>query len=664
MPNPSSPSEYHRLLTAWLAVLLLVAALPGVVAARPTQTPAEDDEGVSIHNERLYEKSAKAAQAALAYYGEYDNPEEKLRIYEIGYRLAAEADWHRFPFSFYLVDMPVPNAFALPGGHIFVTKGMLDLGLDDSMLACLLGHEIAHVIFEHGTKMRRRATLLNVLSQAALLGVLIGMDNEPENTRDPYGLERSGSRKGSLVQGTAATGMVFTELLMRKFSRGYEDEADEEGQRIAAGAGFDPDGARALWQLMSERLPAAESYGYWRTHPFSDLRLRAAGVRARDLKIQDPRPTDTYRRQVQESILEYSDGLPERIAEHVPFNVEELPDPTDPRSRRRDEPTVEPLRQEPPDPWEEGLRPFLERTALEAWPVGERAEKIRLAELARLKERELERPELSRDYGRLIRTYRGHLRVIETFTPDSKVLDGMRSEVARLEDEAAKLFPKAVETWQDGVFQTPFLETFLSNYPDAEQVPDVALALGNAYSRSRRQSDAVGQYLKVLKIDAERSATVTADADPADDDPADDDPENKSGDAPTASPAAQKALRGLRSLAPMLDDLVALQKLADESNDDEVRSLSAERLKIVAESFDELKVGGDYLKQFPHAAAAAGVRARLEKLAQNLYGEVVLYQGLGDHVKALERIQKILEHAPLTPAAEALREKAVLDDEE
>ena len=57
----------------------------------------------------------------------------------------------------------------------------------------------------------------------------------------------------------------------------------------------------------------------------------------------------------------------------------------------------------------------------------------------------------------------------------------------------------------------------------------------------------------------------------------------------------------------------------------------------------------------------SAVTGRLEKLAQNLYGEVVLYQNIGDHVKALERIQKILEHAPMTPAAEALREKAVLD---
>ena len=71
------------------------------------------------------------------------------------------------------------------------------------MLASLLGHEIAHVIYEHGQRMQRRATLLNILSQAALLGVMIGVDNEPAaSTSSVYG--RSDNRKGSLVQGAAA----------------------------------------------------------------------------------------------------------------------------------------------------------------------------------------------------------------------------------------------------------------------------------------------------------------------------------------------------------------------------------------------------------------------------------------------------------------------------
>nr|NIR32698.1 hypothetical protein [Gammaproteobacteria bacterium]NIR85886.1 hypothetical protein [Gammaproteobacteria bacterium]NIU07124.1 hypothetical protein [Gammaproteobacteria bacterium]NIV53950.1 hypothetical protein [Gammaproteobacteria bacterium]NIV76419.1 hypothetical protein [Gammaproteobacteria bacterium] len=69
----------------------------------------------------------------------------------------------------------------------------------------------------------------------------------------------------------------------------------------------------------------------------------------------------------------------------------------------------------------------------------------------------------------------------------------------------------------------------------------------------------------------------------------------------------------------------------------------------------------EYLERFPEGEQAGVVRERLESLADNLYGEVVLYQGVGDHVKALERIQLILTHAPLSKAAEQLREQAVFE---
>ena len=195
---------------------------------------------------------------------------------EIGYRVAQESNFRDFPLTFYLVDLPVPNAFALPGGQIFLTKGMLDLRLNDDMLAGLLGHEIGHVVLDHGMRMKRRATLLNVLSQALLAGVVISAsrsDRQPGGIPDPYG---GGSSSGDLVLGTAAAGAVVSELLLRSYSREFEDEADDEGQRLAAGAGFDPDGTRQLMERMRAHMPETREYGYWRTHPFFEERVRAA----------------------------------------------------------------------------------------------------------------------------------------------------------------------------------------------------------------------------------------------------------------------------------------------------------------------------------------------------------------------------------------------------
>jgi len=472
-----------------------------------------------------------------------------------------------------------------------VTRGMLDLGLTDDMLACLLGHEIAHVTKAHGTRMKKRATLLNILSQALLVGVLVGASDEAENPLDPYG--RPGNRKGSLVQGAAATGIVVSELLLRNYSRDFEDEADVEGQRLAAAAGYDPDGARQLWELMTARIPQSRDYGYWRTHPFSDTRMRGAEVRAAELKIQEnPKPAGDYRAKTQKVLLAFEPKGKE----------EEL----------------------------EKLVPFLERSALIAWPKGPSAEGVRLRALHRLRESELEKEELSRDYGALVRDYHLQIEEVRALTPETSFLGKLENEMHELRDTAEELLPKAMSVWQEGIYQTPFLEIFLSNYPTVEIAPEVSLALGNAYSRLGRQADGVDAYLRAV----------------------DSGPENEAG---------RRALEGLRNLAPHLDKPAALQQLRAEIEDPRLRELAAERLDKIASEFDEIEAGAEYLQRFPAGDHAEPIRERIESLAQNLYGEVVLYQGLGDHITALDRIQQILTHAPLSKAAAALRERAGLD---
>ena len=578
--SPTSPSFRPP---AWIAAALL-AILPPSGGAQEISKP------------ELFGKTLEAAKEALEHYGSRDDSEALRRVADIGYLLAAQSDFRDFPFTFYLIDMPVPNAFALPGGQIFVTRGMLDLGLSDDMLACLLGHELAHVIHRHGTRMQKRATLLNVLSRALLVGVMVGVDDEPENPYDPYG--RPGNRKGSLVQGAAATGMVVSELLLRNYSRDFEDEADVEGQRLAAAAGYDPDGARQLWELMNRRIPQSNTYGYWRTHPFSDQRMRAAEVRGAMLKIKEQRkPAEDLRAATQNVLLEYGER--------------ELEDPD--------------------------LVTFVETAALTAWPRGSRAEQLRLAALHRQRDAELEQEELSRDYGKLVRAYQTQIDAVRDLSEDSLNEDSASTFLASLESEMHELIaaadetrPKALEVWRGGIYQTPFLETFLSNYPDAEIASEVALALGNAYSRLGRQAEGVDQYL--------RATLAGPDTD-----------------------AGKQALAGLRNLAPYLDRPAALERLSTDIDDPELRQAARARLDQVAASFESLSDGAEYLRRFPDGEHVEQIQGRLDQLAQNLYGEVVLYQELGDHVKALDRIQQILTHAPLSRAAEALREKAVLD---
>jgi predicted Zn-dependent protease len=566
-----------------------------------------------VSNPEIFGKSLAAAEQALDHYGQWDDDEARRRVNDIGYRVAAASRFDRYPFSFYLVDMREPNAFALPGGHIFVTRGMIELGLDDDQLAALLGHEIAHVTLEHGLKLQRRATLLNVLSSAVLVGVILadkgGSDVPPGVPR--YGAGAQASSGADRIQGAAAASLILSELLLRSHSREFEDQADEEGQRMASAAGFAPEGGARLFSLMSARLPQSKEYGYWRTHPFFDTRVGAAEARGRLLEAQPPQPADGFRKATQDALLAFEpkpqpgDGQPPEAA------------------GQRREPMARPDKAE-------AQRLLIADTALAAWPAGPTAERLRLEALHRLRDAEMDDPELERDFGSIVRGYEEQMAEVQTLTPESPFLSAAESEARGLRETAAALLPRAREVVAEGVYQTEFLETYLSNYPQAPDRPRLTYELAGAYARQGKQAEAVERYREALHADPD-------------------------------GPVGERALAGLRALATVVTELSALQQLAYEVADSELQKVTTARLAQLSSSYEELANGADYLRRFPDGPVAPQVATRLEQLADELYGEVVLYRGVGDAMKALERIQQILTHAPLTPAAERLRERAVLE---
>jgi predicted Zn-dependent protease len=562
----------------------LVLTLALAILSRPLA-------GQTIAKPELFEKSQTAALQALSYYGPYDNPQELRRVNDLGYRIAQESGFEDYPFTFYLIDMPEPNAFALPGGQVFITRGMLNLGLSDDMLAGLLGHEIGHVVLQHGTRMQRRATLLNVLSQALLAGVMIAASQSDSSTqtgpRDPYPTRSQG---GDLIQGTAAAGAILSELLLRSYSRGFEDESDDEGQRMAAAAGFDPEGTQQLMDKMRTHMPQSKEYGYWRTHPFFEERVQAASVRQKLLKIKDPSAADEYRVRTQQVLLDFLDQT-------------EL---------------------EPP------FESLMQQQTLVSWPQGPAADQIRRKLLGVVRDHEESRKPMSQEWRRVITAYQRHIGEVQELSPESPLIADLEKEVRELDALLETNYPTALEVFQGGIYETDFLQTFANNYPESPEIPRVSLALGEAYARLGRQEEAVDRFLQAWKSDPE-------------------------------SQAGQKAIRGLKTVTPRLDSLGALEQLATESDDPSLRVAATERLQAQATDFEDLANGADYLKKYPAGLQADIVALRIDQLADELYGELVLYQSVGDHVKGIERIQQILTYAPNSPAAERLREKIVLE---
>jgi Zn-dependent protease with chaperone function len=571
---------------ASILIFLLVFSAAGPLAAQAPQTAIP-----GIANPDLFEKSAKAASEAVHQYGVPDDPERIGRVNRVGYEVAQQAEFTKFPFTFGVVEMSAPNAFALPGGQIFITTGMLDLGLDDDMLANVLGHEVGHVIKEHYLHMQRRATLMNVLGNLLVAGVLIGENNSNrrQGPQAPYDPRVGYDPGGDLVQGAAAASLVISELLLRSYSRENEDEADKEGQRLAAAAGYDPDGARKLWELMNSRAPQLKLYGYWQTHPFGDERVRSAGARKDTWAIGTKKSADDFRKRTQATLSTFLDR--KKPAEDVTL--------------------------------------FLKEALLASWPSGKTSDGLRLEKLHKRRDEELARPVLSRDYGALLRLYKEELAEVRRLDAKSDLIAALEGEVTDLEAKRKELYPRAIATLGGGIYETSFLVSFLSNFPEGPEVPEVALALGDAYSRLGNRTEAVTQYLKAWE------------------------------NAPESA-EGKRARAGLRNLAPNLQELAALQQMATQEKDPDLKRIANDRLSAIAKSYAEVTNGAEYLRRFPEGPYVVPVIERLNVLADNLYGEVVLYQSVGDSVKAMERINKILTHAPLSPAAEKLRDRAVL----
>lgn len=435
-----SPTETtgRRLFRPLMAVVLATATAPAA---------AQIDD--------IYSKSLLAAHRALEDYGTVDDPDQERRLQEIGYRVAQASRFETYPLSFYLIDIPEPNAFALPGGQIFVTRGMMALDLDNDELAALVGHEIAHVALEHGTRIQRRAALLNGLSAAVLIGAVAGSDSERPQ-RLPGEVYESNS--GDLVQGTMAASALVTELLIRNYSRTFEDEADLEGQRWAAGAGFEPRGAGTMMAKLGAAIPQDHSYGYWRTHPFNDLRVRAAQARGRQLKAQPQHDPDDYRRETQRKLLGAIEGV--------------------------DNP---------------GLKGLLEDSAVDAWPRGPASESIRLDRLHDKRDALAERDPLSRDYSALIDAYEEVRLTVAELDGDSDLPTRIAAEIDEIEALRSAARVDFVAAWDRGVLQTESLQALLANYPDFEHRTTARLQLADRYARLERLSDAVDQYLAVIE---------------------------------------------------------------------------------------------------------------------------------------------------------------------
>lgn len=142
-------------------------------------------------------------------------------IRQLGARLAARAGGHPFPYQFNVVAAKEVNAFALPGGFIFVNAGAITAAKNEGELAGVMAHEITHVALRHGTNQATKAYIAK--AGLGVLGAIVGASDSP-----------------NLQQVVNVIGGTGANIVFLKFGRTAEKQADLEGARIMAEAGYDP----------------------------------------------------------------------------------------------------------------------------------------------------------------------------------------------------------------------------------------------------------------------------------------------------------------------------------------------------------------------------------------------------------------------------------------
>jgi len=196
-------------------------------------------------------------QAVQQLGAEFPDPQLATYVNNVGRRLGLVSQRPDLPYQFKVVNDSSPNAFALPGGFIAISRGLLVNLENEAELAAVLGHEIGHVTARHSVQGMQRGSLLNV-GLAVLSGVT-------ENTA-----------YGPIAQ---QAGALTANLLENSYSREQERESDQLGIDYMVRAEYDPIGAVQLQEFFYRKMEGGAEpewlSGLFRTHPFSKERMLA-----------------------------------------------------------------------------------------------------------------------------------------------------------------------------------------------------------------------------------------------------------------------------------------------------------------------------------------------------------------------------------------------------
>jgi predicted Zn-dependent protease len=259
----------RRLLVALSGVLLLTHCAQNPVSG--------GKDFVLMSEQQETQEGAKAHKEVLQEYGELNNPELQAYVTRVGKALAAKSHRPNLDWHFTVVDSPEVNAFALPGGYIYITRGIMAYLNSEAELAGVVGHEIGHVTARHSVRQQSTATAVGL---GAILGSILvpGLDNQVG---------------ASLLQNLG-------QYLVSGYGRDHELEADRLGAEYIAKTGYNPQamveviGVLKNQELYDIELAKQEGreprryHGVFETHPSNDARLKQVVGEAKKYQVSSP----------------------------------------------------------------------------------------------------------------------------------------------------------------------------------------------------------------------------------------------------------------------------------------------------------------------------------------------------------------------------------------
>lgn len=249
-----------------ILLLLLAAGAFSIVSCEVNPVTGEQQFIVINDQQEIALGESVAEEVEARYGGEYRDPSLLSYVQEVGERLAVHAERQTVPYRFSVLHSDEVNAFALPGGRIYITTGLLARMSNEAQLAAVLGHEIGHVAARDSAVELSRALGVSMLVQIAT-SLMAGDDESSENDQNVE----------------AVAGVIYG-LISNGFSREYEYRADRAAMRYMYKAGYNPLAmAQVIRIFQQEEGDSSAIEEFLSTHPSASRRIEEVEREIRSL---------------------------------------------------------------------------------------------------------------------------------------------------------------------------------------------------------------------------------------------------------------------------------------------------------------------------------------------------------------------------------------------